>query len=257
MYTFTLSGRESVLSAKIYPPIILDPEKSYALGLIDFVTFNTIPNVDETNNKFFINNADPIVIPVGSYEIDDIQRVIMNKIQEKQKELKEKQDKSTQMRGTSTNAIQKEIDSSDGGIHLSMNVNRNTLRFEIMSNKVIHFEKKSSIAPLLGFTPRRLSRGKLHISDFPINISKVNAICVECNLIKNSYNNNEAVHVLHMFHPNVPSGYRIVEKVSNVIYLPVNTNHIDEIVLKIVDQDGKLVNFNQEVVTIRVHLKEV
>nr|CAI5866039.1 unnamed protein product [Callosobruchus analis] len=51
-----------------------DPEKSYALGLIDFVTFNTIPNVDETNNKFFINNTDHIVIPVGSYEIVDIQR---------------------------------------------------------------------------------------------------------------------------------------------------------------------------------------
>nr|CAH7717941.1 unnamed protein product [Callosobruchus chinensis] len=252
MYTFTLSGRESVLSAKIYPPIILDTEKIYALGLIDFVTFNTIPNVDETNNKFYIDSMDAIILPVGSYEIDDIQRVIMNKIQEKQKELKEKKDKIAQI---TTNAIQKDVD--DDNIHLSMNVNRNTLRFEILSNKVIHFEKKSSIAPLLEFTPRKLSRGKLHISDFPINISKVNAICVECNLIKNSYNNNETVHVLYMFHPNVPSGYRIVEKVSNVIYLPINTNYIDEIVLKIVDQDGKLVNFNQEVVTIRLHLKEV
>nr|CAH7716804.1 unnamed protein product [Callosobruchus chinensis] len=90
MYTFTLSGREFVLSAKIYPPIILDIEKINALGLIDFVTFNTIPNVDETNNKFYIDSMDAIILPVGSYEIDDIQRVIMNKIQEKQKELKEK-----------------------------------------------------------------------------------------------------------------------------------------------------------------------
>nr|CAH7768801.1 unnamed protein product [Callosobruchus chinensis] len=134
MYTFTLSGREST---KIYPPIILDTEKNYALGLIDIVTFNTIPNVDETNNKFYIDSMDAIAIPVGSYEIDDIQRVIMNKIQEKQKELKEKKFAIAQI---TTNAIQKDVvDNSDECIHLSMNVNRNTLRFEIMSNKVINF----------------------------------------------------------------------------------------------------------------------
>nr|CAH7765375.1 unnamed protein product [Callosobruchus chinensis] len=81
---------------------------------------------------------DAIVIPVGSYEIDDIQRVIMNKIQEKQKELKEKRGKTAQGHGITANAIQKEVDNSDEGIHLSMNVNSNTLRYEIMSNKVTH-----------------------------------------------------------------------------------------------------------------------
>lgn len=109
----------------------------------------------------------------------------------------------------------------------------------------------------IGFENKQLSANKKHISDYPINISKVNSIGVECNLIIDSYSNDTKGHLLHMFFPNVPSGYRIVEKVSNVIYLPINTRYIDEIIFKIVDQDGNLVNFNKEVVTIRLHLKEL
>lgn len=251
MYIFTLSGRSSMLSCKIYPPIILDNSKTYTLGLIDFVTFNTIPNVDETNNKFYIEK-ETITIPEGSYEISDIENFIKEKIQDRQEELKER----NIVLAKQTNTIQKELDDKDK-IIISMKANHNTLKFEVKSNKVIHFEKKDSIGPLLGFNKKKLSANKLHISDYPINIAKVNAICIECNLITNSYSNDNPVHILHMFYPNVPSGFRIIEKVSNVIYLPINTNYIDEVILKIADQDGNLVNFKEELITVRLHLKEL
>lgn len=57
-YTFTFSARKSILSTKIYPPIILADNENYVMGLIDFMTFNTIPNIDETNNKFYIGKHD-------------------------------------------------------------------------------------------------------------------------------------------------------------------------------------------------------
>nr|CAH7717076.1 unnamed protein product [Callosobruchus chinensis] len=266
MYTFTLTGNESVLSAKIYPPIVLDSKKTYAIGLIDFVTYNTIPNVDSTNNKFYIDSH-TITLADGCYEISDIERFIIKSIDEENYILKkeQKKDRTNQIKKTPPPPPvdqakpnvnhQEKLDEKE--TYIIMRSNRNTLRYEIKSNKAIHFEKPESIAGLLGFERKTLSPNKWHISSSPVNISKVNSICVDCNLIKNSYKNNTSVHILHMFYPNVPSGYRIIEKVQNVIYLPINTNYIDEVILKIIDQDGDLINFQGEVITVRVHLKEL
>jgi hypothetical protein len=55
----------------------------------------------------------------------------------------------------------------------------------------------------------------------------------------------------------LPSGYKIIESPSNVIYLPINTKQLDEIIIKITDQDGNLVNFREEVITVRLHLRRI
>lgn len=228
-YTFTVSGRTSTLSTRIHPPIIL-PKSNYALGLIDFVSYNSIPNVDSSNNVFHYDENSEVVIPEGSYEIEDIEKYIVNHITDKE-----------------------EAESTV----LTLKANNNTLKCEIKCNKSIDFTKKSSIGTLLGFKPRILQANIKHTSDFPIDIFKVNSICVECNLVTNSFNNENLVHILHMFYPNVAPGFKIIENPSNVIYLPINTQYIDEIVLKISDQDGNLINFKQELITVRLHLKEV
>ena len=120
------------------------------------------------------------------------------------------------------------------------------------------FKQKQSIGKLLGFDSKEvLKKNKEHISKHPINIFRVNAICIECNLVVNSFTNNKTTHTLHMFYPTVPPGYKIVEHPSNVIYLPINTTEISEIQLKIIDQEGRLVNFKKEVITCRLHLKKI
>lgn len=72
-----------MLSSKIYPSSILDSNKTYVFGLIDFVTFNTKPNVDDTNSKFHFDGK--VTIPQGSYEISDIEKFIyiMESLKEK------------------------------------------------------------------------------------------------------------------------------------------------------------------------------
>lgn len=136
-----------------------------------------------------------------------------------------------------------------------MEVNHTTLRCEIKSNRKVNFLQPKTIGNLLGFKPRILFPNVTHISENTVNISRVNAISVECNLITNSYNYGKPVHILHTFYPLVPPGYKIVE-IPRDIYLPINTNRINEIVLKIVDQDGKLINFRNELITVRLHLRE-
>lgn len=46
--TLTLTGDSSLLSAQYCPSIDIS-DGDYVCGLIDFQTFNSIPNIDETN----------------------------------------------------------------------------------------------------------------------------------------------------------------------------------------------------------------
>lgn len=112
-YTFTISGRSSVLSTRIYPLIILN-KSDYVLGLIDFVSYNSIPNVDNSNNIFHYGNCE-VVITEGSYEVKDIEKYILNHIIDKEDE--------------------------DATI-LTLKANNNTFKCGIKCNKSIDFTKK-------------------------------------------------------------------------------------------------------------------
>ena len=70
-FTLTLSGHSSVLETQYIPPIELSPNKNYVLGVVEFLTFNSIPKVDIGRNQFYVDKEE-IIIPTGSYEIEDI-----------------------------------------------------------------------------------------------------------------------------------------------------------------------------------------
>lgn len=232
-YTFTLSGTKSILQANINPPIVLDEESEYVVGLINFETFNSIPNVDRTNNKFYIVGEEPVTIPEGSYEISDINRYLRVTLRDP-----------------------RERTSAEVTL-LQLKGNNNTLKTELKCNKVVDFTRENSLRTLLGFDAKQLKAGKLHESDHTANIFKVNAICIDCSLVSGSYRNDEEVHIIHQMFPDVPPGFKIVDNPSPVIYLPINTRVIDSITLKILDQDGDFINLRGETVTVRLHLKKL
>jgi len=213
--------------------IFLQIEQNYQCALISLDTYNSIPNVDVDNNLFHIGKH-LIKIPVGSYEISDINDLLTRKYR-----------KLTQ-------------NETDGSPKFYLVPNYNTLQSEIFSaTDEIYFNKEKSIGSLLGFTSNILSPNILHTSDKAIDITKINTICVQCNIINGTYINNETTHTLHQFALVVSPGYKITEVPQNVIYLPVNTKEIHSITLKICDQDGNLINFRGERITIRLHLKPI
>ena len=65
-YSFVLTGNSSKLTAEFHPPIYLNEDIDYAIGVVNFETFNGIPNIDETNNLFIYDNNHKIQIPPGS-----------------------------------------------------------------------------------------------------------------------------------------------------------------------------------------------
>lgn len=167
-----------------------------------------------------------IVIPVGSYEIDDIYKYL------------------------------KKILTKDS-IKFELRVNKNTLKCEILCSQPIDFSGNRSIGSLLGFSSRILKQSVVHESDMSVNVFRVNALRLECSITTGAYVNNTSARTIHEFCPTVPPGYKIIEVPRNVIYLPVAVRTIHTLTIKIIDQNNQIVNFCGEEITIRIHVKKL
>lgn len=235
--TFTLSGRSSTLNNRIFPPVEIND--SATLALIGFDTFNSIPNVNSANNNidYELNEETrSLQIPQGAYEIEDIEKAIRNLL-------------SADLSKQEPNSLH-----AEGENLFALSCNKNTLKCSIRCAYPLNFCNQNSIGILLGFK-QRLEEGIEHISSNVVNITNINTIRIECNLITGSYINGKLSHTIYEFYPCVPPGFKIMENPSNAIYLPLNKRTIDEISIQIVDQDGNLVSFMDETVTVRLHLK--
>ena len=220
--TFTFTGKQSVLKSIFFPPLELPKDKNFVIGLIDLYTYYSIPNIYSGCNKFYVGGK-TFDIPVGSYEIDELETYL------------------------------KEVLAEDE-ITLSLEANNSTLTCEITCSEEIDFEKSDSINQILGFNSRKLEANKKHTSDLPIKILKVNSLRIECIIIDGSYVNGQKVYVIHEFYPTVSPGYKIVEIPREIIYLPVRSHIIDDIQIRILHH-GDLDDFRGEDITVRLHLK--
>lgn len=233
-YAFTLSGRSSELSSSIYPPLQLDG--TYEIALLNFETFNSIPNITEANNKFPFYDGGTrhvITIPTGTYELDDLHTYI-----ERQLPLELNRTR---------------MGSAD---RFFMRANLNTMKTELCSPFDVDFSEQGTIAPLLGFSNKRLGANAVHVSEDVVNIFGVSIIRVECNLATGSFMNGRPTHAIYDFFPSVPPGYHITQAPSAPIYLPlIPTKHIADLTVRIVDQNGDLVPFQGEIITIRLHIR--
>ena len=228
-YTIAVTGNESVLATYLNPPLRLDSKGYYEIALLNFETFYSIPNVDQSNNKFhYISNEElkVIDIPHGTYEIADINEYIKDKL---------------------------ELDESVFFIR----PNNNTMKAEIKCPFAVDFSKECSVGSLLGFDESTIiPANQLSDSDFLVNIFKVSIIRIECSIATGSFIDGKSGHSIYEFFPSVPPGYHISQEPSNPIYLPiVDTNFIDQITLRIVDQNDQLINFRNEDISIRLHIR--
>lgn len=227
-YTFLLTGKQSTLVCKLRPPLEL--HGPHAIGLIDFVAYNSIPNVDESNNQLVCSDyadgrALPITIPIGAYEIDGLQEFLQEKL--------------------------------GGPDHFILRANNSTLKVSIKCSRWIHFEMPGTIGPLLGFGPSVLEPNVWHEGDKRVDITSVNTVCIECNIAEGSYVNGESGHVIFAFAPEVEPGFKMVVRPPTVAYYPVTVDKIQQIQVNIVDQSGRPINFGGEEVTLQLHVKPI
>lgn len=239
-YTFTLTGHSSVLKADFYPSIELNTRSKYGLALIGFYTYNSIFNITEENNSFAAIRNDPyarmlLKIPPGAYEIDEIGEAMLRVI------------KATSKR-------------NDADL-FSLTANNNTLKCEMKSKFHIDFNVDNSIGKMLGFqTASVLTSGEVHQSIEGVDIMKVRIIRIDCNIISGAYLNSSECHTLFEFDIDVEPGYKITKEPQNNIYMPImpeGRQFIDNITLRILDDDGDLINFQGEKIIVKLELKEI
>lgn len=219
-FTLSVTGCKSALSTYYSPALQLDGE--YECGLIFLSTFNSIPNIDHNNNKFFYGDNGVIEIPEGSYELSDINDYLKNNLKD---------------------------------CTFKLTCNNNTLNTNIFCSKDIHFEKIGSIGRILGFGSEILKANILHESLFPVSILPSTIIRIECDIVSGSYINGKPSHIIYEFAPNVPPGYRIIEIPKNLIYFPVNQNTVSEINVRILDENNNLLNLRNEQLHLYLHLR--
>lgn len=224
---FTFTGNESLLSADFDPPIFLDDEHEYVIGLLSFETYHTIPNITQGKNDVFkVTGLKDIVLPPGSYELNEIDWYIQD-----------------QLKGT--------------GVSVGMEGNNSSSHTIIKSSRELDFTTPNSIGGLLGFDKVKIPANKSTKSDHIARIMKINSILIHCNISAGSYKNGKPRHIIHQFFPVVPPGFKIVETPNPVVYLPINTKTITSITIQILDQDDEPISFSSETITITLHLKRV
>ena len=253
-WTLTLTGTTSILTASYFPALDLS-NGEYELGLTNFETYNAIPNVTSTNNNFYFDTDDKIItIPEGSYELSAINKYLRAAIRHILRRTSDDKDNDDDYAYI--------FDDNDGNdsTHteeiLNLRANENTMKSEIKCAYRINFTKPNNIGSLLGYSNSRVIQpNKWYASDKPVNIMNVTVIRVECNITSGAYNNDKPAHTIHEFAMNVPPGYKLSDTPTHVIYLPVVARNVTDITIRIVDQNGQLINLRGEAISIRLHIR--
>lgn len=176
--------------------------------------------------QYVISAGTVYKIPTGTYELNDLHALLKGELK-------------------------------DLGIEFEMKPNLNTQRCGIKCSKRILFNVPDSFATLLGFKDSiTLEPNKWNWSTGIIHIFKVLNIGISVSCCQGDYRNGEPSHIIYQFSPSVAPGYRMAETPESVTYHSVIGNKLEEISVKVLDQDGQLINFGDEIISIRLHFKK-
>lgn len=285
--TLVLSGNSSSLRADYFPPIELDHHSDYECCLVDFHTYNTIPNINETNNKLYVNFHTKFNMDTKEFTShESFSKIIEELMKSKKKWTKASYEKLDWMYHLSDHhsvlggdlnleyhtqtiheipvgsyemdeiieALSYKLDS----VHITYDKNtaRTTISIED-ENASVDFTQPNSLRNILGFGSHELHAKQKHVGEYTINITPINVVRIECSLVTGSFINAKNTHTIHEFYPNVAPGYKIVEVPKNLIYLPVVERAIRTLHFDIVDQNGNLIDFQDETITCRIHIRKV
>lgn len=239
-FSISLTGSSSILRASFFPEIALDPNFEYSCGMLDFTTYHSMPNVtSKTNRLCYIHREENggnssisqkfLRIPVGSYEIDELIEYIRAEFHKI-------------------------------GIIFKCVINKNTLRSSIKcSVDIVRRATTHSILDIFGFDkPTKIIANTYTESPNIIKISRLNVIRIECDIVSGAYINGKHCHTIYEFpSQKVDVGYKIIEQPKHVIYLPISRRRIESIEVRVVDQDGDLIDLRGEEITCRIHIKRV
>lgn len=271
--TITFTGNSSVLTSNFYPELEFDPSCSYSCGLLEFMTYNSIPNVTELNNKVYYTHRKTVktatvpsnaLIP-GSGLKPKMAKGI-NKIVAVPEPSVEKEEETVTESGHISLPIGayefKDIASyltnafKEKGVSFKIEVSAITLKATVKSSAELFFDKKDSIHRNFGFNDCIIPANTPKTSDNTVSITTLNTIVIECDIVHGSFTNGKHGYSIHEFYPDIEHGFKIIEIPKHIVYLPLNRNTFQSIQISIVDQDRKPIDFRGEKISCRIHIRK-
>lgn len=252
--TVAFTGTSSVLRANFFPEITLDPNGDYYCGLLDFTSYNSIPNIIEGQNnqfKFKYNISEKVKSKVDGKDL------IKDVTKEKEKTISlltgayEAADILSFIKAqlaTSKINLTYDINAATSKVKLTFDTRINCIDDSVFS--VLGFEKKGAL--------RIFESKTAYWSEDIVKITNIDVIRIECDIASGAYINGRHCHTIHQFsHCKVSPGYKFIEVPHHIIYLPINVKQLRSIQISIVDQHGNLIDFRGEQISCRIHIKKV
>ena len=224
----------------INPPIELK-SNDYSLALLNLEVYYSFPNIKATNNtlKYYskkLKQWKTISLPTGAYNIGDISVSI---------------GAETLKNGDALNIIT-----------LKPLTAESKCEMKLKDGIAVDFNVTNSINTVLGFEKRIYGDpasvvAQVFTSEHNVDIIDINSIYVNCDLIKNSYDNGKISTSIYTFFPVVPPNFKIIERPSPPIYLPLNNSSISSMTVWLTNEAGEVINFRGETITIRFYLQKL
>lgn len=249
-FTASFTGKTSVLQAEFFPEIVLDPDVDYCCALLDFTSYNSIPNIVKGVNSDFtystkvkekkiengreelveVEKVRTISLPTSMYEVEDILKYLKLELRR---------------------------------FHISFtyDINEASATAQILFNPEVVWIG-GTLLNVIGFEYEEnkdnftFEKNYLYDSNQIAKITNIDIIRIECDIVSGAYINGKNCHTIHQFSScKVPPGYKFIEIPKHIVYLPIKQKQIQSIQISIVDQDGKLIDFRGEQISCRIHIK--
>ena len=216
--------------------------KQFKIAITFLSAYNGIFNVTSKNSKFYFkkNHIDEdfvqIRIPEGAYEIeslnDEIKRILI--------------DKEYYTESTYPFTIKPNFSTLGSIIAISF------------QGPIIGFVFQDSFGKLLGFNETILW-GEYNLSPNPVDILSFDNIFIETDIAQGMIFKGKRTGIIHNWTMTVDPGYKYVEKFAGGIswYMMETKDFISSINLKLINENGDLVSFNGQSVTLRLSITEV
>ena len=138
-----VSGNQSSFNTLFNPKIELDRNKVYDIALVNLETYYSFPNIDDSNNIFVYSHDQgqtwtKIKIPIGSYEIDDLNQTIRFEMEKAG-----------------------HYDEVNNESYISISANSNTLKSILIIEQgyQVDFNQQNNLSKVLGFTGKKYIEG--------------------------------------------------------------------------------------------------
>ena len=235
-FGITLSGKTTRLSTSFSPELIF--EGNWGVALQNLSTYNSIANINSSNNKFKYYNGTAwktITVGTGSYEISELSDEI-----------------------TRLMKLNKDYDIVNDSpyLYFKPNYSRLTTELYLENNYKVDFNIPNSIGQKLGYSKTIVDKS-YNESTNPINIINVNSILVHCDLVQSSYYNGKPSNIIYSFPINTAPGFRMISEPLVQRFHRVLVDKVGTMDVWLTDDNLKPLDLRKELLTINLWFQEL